>query len=141
MPLSEYTLRRRVSFHEVDSAGIVHFSVFFRYMEEAEHALWRAAGLSIAARGASVGFPRVSAGFDYHRPLRFEDEFDAHIRIVSMREKSIGYVCTLTKDDEKIATGTLTIVCVSRQADGAMKACPLPPEIAARLEVSAEAHV
>ena len=141
MPLSEYTLRRRVSFHEVDSAGIVHFSVFFRYMEEAEHALWRAAGLSIAARGASVGFPRVSAGFDYHRPLRFEDEFDAHIRIVSMREKSIGYVCTLTKDDEKIATGTLTIVCVSRQADGAMKASLLPPEIAARLEVSAEAHV
>lgn len=141
MPLSEFTLRRRVTFHEVDSAGIVHFSVFFRYMEEAEHALWRAAGLSIAARGANVGFPRVSTGFDFHRPLRFEDEFDAHIRIVSMREKSIGYVCTLRKGDEKIATGTLTIVCVSREADGAMKARALPQEIAARFEVSAEAHV
>jgi YbgC/YbaW family acyl-CoA thioester hydrolase len=136
-----FIYRRRVQFAETDLAGLVHFTHFFRYMEEAEHALWRAAGLSIAPRGASVGFPRVSAGFDYHRPLRFEDEFDAHIRIVSMREKSIGYVCTLTKGDEKVATGTLTIVCVSRQADGAMKARPLPPEIAARLEVSAEAHV
>ena len=141
MPLSEFTLHRRVTFHEVDSAGIVHFSVFFRYMEEAEHALWRAAGLSIAARGANVGFPRVSAGFDFHRPLRFEDEFDAHIRIVSLRQKSIGYVCTLSKGDEKIATGALTIVCVSREADGAMKARPLPPEIAAQFEVSAEALV
>jgi len=33
MPLSELTLRRRVTFHEVDSAGIVHFSIYFRYME------------------------------------------------------------------------------------------------------------
>ncbi len=96
MPLSEYTLRRRVKFHELDSAGIVHFSMYFRYMEEAEHALWREAGLSIASRGADVGFPRVSAAFDYHRPLQFEDEFDARIRIVSIREKSMRYVCTLT---------------------------------------------
>ena len=139
MPLSEFTLRRRVTFHEVDSAGIVHFSIYFRYMEEAEHALWRAAGISIAARGANVGYPRVSAAFDYHRPLRFEDEFDARIRIVSIRDKSLRYVCTLTKGDEKIATGTVTVVCVSKDQDGVMKARPLPPDIAGRFEVSAEA--
>ena len=139
MPLSEFTLRRRVTFHEVDSAGIVHFSIYFRYMEEAEHALWRAAGISIAARDANVGYPRVSAAFDYHRPLRFEDEFDARIRIVSIRDKSLRYVCTLTKGDEKIATGTVTVVCVSKDQDGVMKARPLPPDIAGRFEVSAEA--
>ena len=139
MPLSELTLRRRVTFHEVDSAGIVHFSIYFRYMEEAEHALWRAAGISIAARGANGGYPRVSAAFDYHRPLRFEDEFDARIRIVSIRDKSLRYVCTLTKGDEKIATGTVTVVCVSKGEDGVMKARPLPPDIAGRFEVSAEA--
>jgi YbgC/YbaW family acyl-CoA thioester hydrolase len=139
MPLSEFTLRRRVTFHEVDSAGIVHFSIYFRYMEEAEHALWRAAGISIAARDANVGYPRVSAAFDYHRPLRFEDEFDARIRIVSIRDKSLRYVCTLTKGDERIATGTVTVVCVSKGVDGVMKARPLPPDIAGRFEVSAEA--
>ena len=139
MPLSELTLRRRVTFHEVDSAGIVHFSIYFRYMEEAEHALWRAAGISIAARDANVGYPRVSAAFDYHRPLRFEDEFDARIRIVSIRDKSLRYVCTLTKGEEKIATGTVTVVCVSKGEDGVMKARPLPPDIAGRFEVSAEA--
>jgi hypothetical protein len=30
-------------------AGIVHFN-FFRYFEDAEHALWREAGLTIHAR-------------------------------------------------------------------------------------------
>jgi acyl-CoA thioester hydrolase len=139
MPLSEYTLHRRVTFHEVDSAGIVHFSVYFRYMEEAEHALWREAGLSIASRSANLGFPRVSAAFDYYRPLRFEDEFDARIRIVAIGDKSISYVCTLTKGDERIATGTVTVVCVSRGEDGVMKSQPLPPHITARFEISAEA--
>jgi YbgC/YbaW family acyl-CoA thioester hydrolase len=137
-PISEFTLRRRVAFHEVDSAGIVHFSVYFRYMEEAEHALWRAAGLSIAERGAEVGFPRVSAAFDYHRPLRFEDEFDARIRITAIGEKSLRYACRISKDGEKIATGTVTVVCVSRDERGTMKARSIPPQIATRFAVAPE---
>ena len=56
-------------------------------MEEAEHALWRAAGLSIHPRDAEVGWPRVHASFDYHRALRFEDEFEVWIRIVAIEER------------------------------------------------------
>ena len=56
---SEYVHRRRVQFYETDAAGIVHFSWYFRYMEEAEHALWRAAGLSVPPPGGGVGWPRV----------------------------------------------------------------------------------
>ena len=141
MPLSEHTLRRRrVMFHETDAAGIVHFSNYFRYMEEAEHALWRAAGISVVSRQENVGLPRVSAAFEYHRPLKFEDEFDARIRIVEMREKSMRYVCVITLGDEKIATGTITVVCVSKDERGVMKARPFPPAIASLFEVSPEAE-
>lgn len=133
---SEITLRRRVNFYELDSAGIVHFSTYFRYMEEAEHALWRAAGLSIAPRGAEVGFPRVAAAFEYHRPLQFEDEVDVRIRIAAMTEKSIRYVCELWKGAEKAATGTMTIVCVRTDAVP-LRATGIPPDIADRFEVAA----
>src|SRR4051794_1938674 len=51
---------RRVAFAETDLAGIVHFSTFFRYMEEAEHALWRAAGLPVFQTMNNAGWPRVS---------------------------------------------------------------------------------
>ena len=78
---SEYRLKRRVQFYETDMAGIVHFSWFFRYLEEAEHAMWRDAGLSIVG-GKDIGWPRVEASFEFHRPLRFEDEFEVHLRIV-----------------------------------------------------------
>jgi YbgC/YbaW family acyl-CoA thioester hydrolase len=138
-PISESTLRRRVNFYECDGAGIVHFSNYFRYMEEAEHGLWRDSGLSIARKGLGVGFPRVAASFEYQRPLRFEDEIDIQVRIVSISNRSMKYTCTITRAGESIATGSATIVCVAQQPDGSMKAVPIPPAIAARFAVAAGA--
>ena len=138
-PRSEVTLRRRVQFYELDSAGIVHFSCYFRYMEEAEHAMWRDAGLSIAPPHAEVGFPRVSVSCDYHKPLHFEDLFDVHIRIAAITEKSIRYTCVLMREGATIATGAVTVVCVRRNAGGAMKAAAIPPEIASRFTVATAA--
>ena len=135
-PISEHTIRRRVFFYECDGAGIVHFSNYFRYMEEAEHALWRSTGLSIAHREADVGFPRVAASFEYKRPLRFEDEFDIRIRITAISQRSMKYSCELSKDGEPVALGSATIVCVARQPDHSMKAVPIPPDIASRFTVS-----
>ncbi len=115
----------------------MHFSAYFRYMEEAEHALWREAGLSIAGC-AGVGFPRVAATFEYHKPLRFEDEFDVSIRIAAIGEKTIRYACVLTRADgrERIATGTLTIICVSKSAGAPMKAMAIPQDIVDRFAVA-----
>jgi YbgC/YbaW family acyl-CoA thioester hydrolase len=135
--ISEYRLRRRVLFYEADPAGIVHFSWFFRYMEEAEHALWRAAGLSIAPKESEFVFPRINAEFDYHNPLRFEDEFDVHIRIAAMTDKTMRYACVLTRGATKIATGSLTIVCATRQGDD-IKSASFPPAMAARFAVAPE---
>jgi YbgC/YbaW family acyl-CoA thioester hydrolase len=129
-------LKRRVQFYETDLAGIVHFSWFFRYMEEAEHALWREAGLSIHPPDGEVGFPRVSTSFEFHSALRFEQEFDVHLRVTAMTKKSIRYTCVLTDGDRKIATGTLVTVCVRRRGHEPMTAVEIPPEIAARIQVA-----
>ena len=136
-PISEHTIRRRVFFYECDGAGIVHFSNYFRFMEEAEHGLWRATGLSIARAELGVGFPRVAASFEYHRPLRFEDEVDIQVRIVSISTRSMKYTCTMTRNGESIATGSATIVCVAQQPDKSMKSVPIPDAIAARFAVAA----
>jgi YbgC/YbaW family acyl-CoA thioester hydrolase len=125
-------MMRRVQFHETDAAGIVHFSRYFLYMEEAEHALWRAAGLSIASHALGVGWPRVSATFDYRSPLHFEEEFEVHIAVVAHTARSMHYACTIRRGDIVIATGRLIIACVGSFA-GEMKAVPLPADIVAAL--------
>jgi YbgC/YbaW family acyl-CoA thioester hydrolase len=136
---SEYRFRRRVQFYETDAAGLVHFSWFFRYMEEAEHALWREAGLSIHAPGGELGFPRVSTSFEFHRALRFEEEFDVHLRVTTITKKTIQYACSITDGETKIATGTLIVVCVRRRPNEPMAAIEIPPEITSRLQAAAEA--
>jgi acyl-CoA thioester hydrolase len=137
-PISEHRLARRVQFHETDAAGIVHFSTFFRYMEEGEHALWRAAGLSIHPAGTEVGWPRLSAAFEYHRPLRFEDEFEIRMQVTAVERSTIAYRCLLARAGEEIATGRLTIICVRKRANEPMKTISIPPEIAARFRAVPE---
>jgi YbgC/YbaW family acyl-CoA thioester hydrolase len=126
-PVSEYRLKRRVQFYETDAAGIVHFSWFFRYMEEAEHALWRAAGLSIHPPDSPIGWPRIKTSFEFQRPLRFEDEFEVHLRVAEVTRQTINYACTLTKAGEQIAAGSMTIACVSTKPT--MRAIAIPEEI------------
>jgi 4-hydroxybenzoyl-CoA thioesterase/acyl-CoA thioester hydrolase len=129
----EFRLRRRVQFYETDAAGIVHFTWFFRYMEEAEHALWREAGLSIHPRDSPIGWPRVATAFDFHRPLRFEDEFDVTIRVTSINRRTITYECLMAKGDERVATGTLTISCVEKRPSGPLRSIDIPDDVRARL--------
>ena len=135
---NRYCLNRRVQFYETDAAGIVHFSWFYRYMEEAEHALWRAAGLSIAPHDAEVGFPRVSASFDFRRPLYFEDEFEVTIVVDEIGEKTIRYSATVTRGTTNIATGSLTVACVRSAPGEPMRATPIPRDIADRFRTSDE---
>ena len=134
-PVSEFRLKRRVQFYETDLAGIVHFSCFFRYMEEAEHALWRSAGLSIAPKGTEIGFPRLAASFDYHRPLRFEDEFEVWIRVAGITNSTMSYECELATAGSVIATGSLKIACVSKRPHEPLRPIPIPDEIAACFKV------
>jgi YbgC/YbaW family acyl-CoA thioester hydrolase len=136
---SEFIYHRRVQFPETDASGLVHFSCYFRYLEEAEHAMWRSAGLSIAPRDSEIGWPRLSASFEFHKPLRFEDEFDVRIRITAKSSKTIRYEAAVVKDGETVAVGTATIICVRRRPGEPMKAIDIPAEIESRFDVAPSA--
>jgi YbgC/YbaW family acyl-CoA thioester hydrolase len=131
---TEFRYARRVQFAETDLAGIVHFSTMFRYVEEAEHALWREAGLSIAERGSGLGWPRLSAALEFRNPLRFEEEFEVWVRIAALKTRTIEYEVTLVRGRTVIAVGTMTSICVRKQPDGTMRAAELPAEIAEKLQ-------
>jgi acyl-CoA thioester hydrolase len=133
---SGFRYSRRVQFSETDLAGIAHFSAFFRFMEEAEHALWRAAGLSIGAAEQTGGWPRVAAAFEYKNPLRFEDEFDVTVRIDEITRRSIRYGFTITCGGTHVGTGTMTAVCTKKE-NGQLRAVELPADVISRLRAAA----
>lgn len=139
---SEFAITRSVEFSETDMAGIMHYSNFFRYMEAAEHAFFRSLGFSVAARPGApkVGWPRVHASCDYHRPLRFEDQVEVRLRVVEKKSKALTYEFVFRKlgatAPEEVARGRLTVVCVVHHPDGSLKATTIPPEIADQIQVA-----
>jgi acyl-CoA thioester hydrolase len=135
VPVSEFALRRRVNFYETDGAGIVHYSNYFRYLEEAEYGLWRTAGVSLDPND-EYSFPRVAASFDFHAPLRFNEEFEVRLLVSAIGRTSLRYTCRITRGETAIATGSLTLVCVSKTT---MQPTPMPAERRERIEVAAAA--
>jgi YbgC/YbaW family acyl-CoA thioester hydrolase len=113
-------------------AGVVHFSCIARYMEEAEHALWRAAGLSIVPDDRALGFPRVSVSIDFAAPLFFEDEIEVHVRIEAISRRTLRYRHTITRRGSVVATGTMTAACVQKDPQP-MRAVEIPAAIRERL--------
>ena len=136
MPEHEFSIIRKVEFSETDMAGIVHFSVFYRYMEYAEHAFFRSLGHSIVDPNLGVGWPRVQCHCDFKQPLKFEDEVKIHLLVATKTSKSISYQFRFHKADSQVARGAITVVCVHRNASGEMKATNIPSEIADMIEVA-----
>jgi len=136
----EFQITRRVEFFETDLAGIMHFSNFFRFMEAAEHAFFRSLGFSVAhsSNRLEVCLPRVHAECDYAAPVRFEDEVRVRLLVERKGRRSLTYQFRFSRLDGsgavEVARGRLTVASVERQADGAMKAVPLPQVIADKIQ-------
>lgn len=115
----ELKTSRRVEFAETDCAGIAHFSVYFRYFEEAEHAFLRSLGLSVHAPlddGHVLGFPRLAVRCEYSRSLRFEDVVQIHVWVSRKTRRILEYSCIFSRDGEEVARAhTSVIACRVRE--------------------------
>ena len=109
----QFTYRRRVEFRDTDMAGIVHFSVFFTYMEEAEHEFLRSVGLAVFSEldGEQVSWPRVAAECNYRTAIKFEDEIEVRISIIRIGKTSVTYRHDIYRDEFLVADGAVTAVC------------------------------
>lgn len=137
----EFRLGRQAEFAETDMGGIVHFSSFFRYMEETEHAFFRSLGLSIVTTGfdPAIHWPRVHAECDYKSPLCFEDRFEIHLIVKERQETRIRYgfvFRTLDEDPVRVfAKGEVVVACVSKIGpEGRLRRVAIPEPIAAMIE-------
>ena len=126
----------RVEFHDTDMAGMVHFSNFFRYMEEAEVAFLRHLGLHVSWRDGlqRFGFPRVSATCDFLKPARFEDVLDIDVVVEQVGTKSVTYAHELRRGADLLAQGKITAVYVHVGADQRLEAKEIPVEIRTKLQ-------
>jgi YbgC/YbaW family acyl-CoA thioester hydrolase len=134
---SSFEMTRRVEFCETDMAGIVHFSNFYKWMEQAEHEFFRTQGLSIVRHlpdGSTIGWPRVSAQCRFESPARYEDILTVILTVQRIGMKSLTFDVVFRNGDRNIARGSMkTVCCVLRPGLG-LESLEIPDEYRSRFE-------
>ncbi len=130
-----FKTRRRVEFRDTDAAGIVHFSVFFAYMEQAEHELLRSLGLSVIQKfgDRTISWPRVHAECNYRKPARFEDELEIQVSVSRIGDKSVTYLFSFCLGADAIADGQIVAACCEVENRHLKSSVTIPEEFSQRL--------
>lgn len=118
-------------------AGIVHYSNFARYAEQAESEFFRSLKLILVGKqpdGTKVGWPRVSCSFSFKAPAFFEDVLEIRITIQRIGVKSLTLNFEFLRDTTLIATGQLKTAYCLFPSDGPMRSLEIPPEAVKKLE-------
>ena len=133
---STFETTRRVEFCETDMAGIVHFSNFYKWMEQAEHEFFRSQGLKIVnpqQDGTVIGWPRVLANCRFEAPVRYEDVLTIRLHIQRIGVKSLTYAAEFLNGSKLVARGSMKTVCCLVGHEKPLQSVPIPDEYLARL--------
>ncbi|MEN3034105.1 MAG: thioesterase family protein [Aquificaceae bacterium] len=97
---ADFRYRRRAHFHETDAQGVVHHSVFFKYLEETRSEFLRSRGLpyeTIIEKGFEV--PVVELKCRFHRPIFHADVFDVLLWVREVNRWSFSFYYEIFKDN------------------------------------------
>lgn len=117
-------VHRTVAWNETDAAGHNHFSAAFRWMEEAEHALYAGLGLDMAIIDR---VPRVHIDIDYAARLYFGEQIAVTVAVTRVGTSSCSLAFAIRKQDGTTAiSGTYVIVHAASTTEGS---APWPADI------------
>ena len=116
----------RVRYNECDPLGIVFNANYLVYADIAVNELWREhVGGYESMMEDGLDLAVVEANLRYFTPLRFDDEFEAKVRVEHIGEKSMSTVTDLSRGEEEVCSIGMTYVCI----DSATKASRLVPDV------------
>ncbi len=125
-----FELRLQTYWSDSDSAGIVFYANYFRFIEQAEEELFRAAGVDrpTLLRENHVWMPRVETFSKFMRPTPLGGAVRVRLQPQLKGEKTVRYDFQFLDDitGETIAEGYVTAVCVDATR---FKATPIPEAI------------
>ena len=133
----QFTYQRRVRFADTDMAGIVHFSNYYRFMEEAEHEFFRKLGLTITEElpdGTRVGWPRVRASCSFEAPAMYDDLIEIDVAVERIGVRSLTFKVEIRRGEQRLARGELKTVYCRCEEGGKLESIDIPASIVEKLQ-------
>jgi acyl-CoA thioester hydrolase len=110
-----FEVRIQTYWADIDAAGIVYYPHFFRFVDQAEDELFRAAGKprQPLIEETGIWMPRVEAFSKYSKPIRHGDAIRVRLNPEIQGEKTIRYNFEIVDESGAgLAAGYVTVVCV-----------------------------
>jgi 4-hydroxybenzoyl-CoA thioesterase len=124
-----------VQFGDCDPAGIVFFPNFSRWMDAASHNYFTQCGLppwhAMTELPQCIGAPLLEIHTRFHTPATYGERIDVHTVIEEWRGKVFIQRHRIVRGDTLICEGRETRALCIREADGRLKAVPVPEFIRA----------
>lgn len=105
----------RVYYEDTDSAGVVYYANYLKFIERARTEWLRAAGFEqhdIAAQYQAVFVVRAVA-IEYLKPALFNDSLQATVEVAKVGNSQIVLVQRVLREGEALATAEVRVVCVN----------------------------
>jgi len=120
----------RVHWVDTDTAGVMHFSNFFRYFEACEEEFYRSLSLPITEIRDRFGIllPRVEVDCHYKAACRFGELIDVTLKVREVQEKTIIYDFQIMRQSDGKLAAEGFVKCIAVNSE--WKAVPLPAEVA-----------
>lgn len=132
----------RIEWGDCDPAGIVWYPRYFGLFDASTQRLFEAAGFpkqELRARFGVLGYPMADTRAAFKAPTRYGDDVVIESRIARLGRASFEVEHRLLKDGALAVEAWETRVLAREDPEtGAIKAAPLPPEVAAALARPAE---
>jgi len=118
----------RVGYADTDQGGIVHHSVYFRYLEQARVELLRECGIDYRSLEYDDKFalPVVDAQIKYRRPAQFDDILEIECSVGLLGRASIRFDYRILRGDDLLTEAKIMLACIELPAG---KLRSLPPSV------------
>jgi tol-pal system-associated acyl-CoA thioesterase len=134
----EFSCQLRVYIEDTDAGGIVYYVNYLKFMERARTEFMRSLGFGKDyIFNHDLMFVVRDVAVKYLLPARLDDELEASAGISSLGGASMVFRQAVTRGEECLATGEVTVACVDR--DG-VKPRRLPADMAAALQSAGAAQ-
>ena len=104
----------RVGYADTDQGGVVHHSVYLRWMEQARVELLRANGIDYRSLeyDRKMALPVAEASLKYRRPARFDEELEVECRLGKLGRASLRFDYRIERGDELLTEAQITLACI-----------------------------
>ncbi|MFO1430775.1 MAG: tol-pal system-associated acyl-CoA thioesterase [Candidatus Competibacteraceae bacterium] len=133
--MSHFIWPVRVYYEDTDSAGVVYYANYLKFMERARTEWLRSRGYEqdTLAREAGIQFMVRSVDLHYRRPARFNDLLQVNTWVEEIKKASLLFAQAIFRsgeDEQSLCNGHIRVACV---AVDSLKPKAIPPLLLAEI--------